>query len=392
MNRHEFAHSPCGGGTGVGGGLHGTDITPHEHGDVSSPDIFLPHQHDVRAFHHRVRRFNGSDETLGLHHAERICCHCCSGRTGGFAAGTLTRIAGYHAGTMSRIQLCSWLLLAAAGLGVSCSGAGDGAVAVATPSLVMGDAAAIGSPIEMTYQFAVAADAPAFGEDYGVFVHFLDADGELMWADDHDPPTPTSQWTPGLTVEYPRTLFIPRFPYVGLTRVAIGLVSPTTGERLPLAGDTNGERSYEIATFDLRLASENRLVVYADGWHNVETSGAGQGLEWRWSMQEATLSFSNPERDVRFYLQLDQPVAALAEPQQVEVRAGTEVVDRFVLPLAAMELRRVDIPASALGGAATVDLTISVDRSFVPASVPGLESADPRELGVRVFRAFVQPL
>jgi hypothetical protein len=108
-------------------------------------------------------------------------------------------------------------------------------------------------------------------------------------------------------------------------------------------------------------------------------------------MKEATLSFSNPERNVRFYLQLDQPAADLVEPQQVEVRAGAEVIDRFVLPPAKMELRRVDIPASALGGAETVDLTISADRPFVPASVPALESGDSRELGVRVFRAFVQP-
>jgi len=292
---------------------------------------------------------------------------------------------------MSRIRLLFGLLLAVAGLGGSCSSAGDGAAPVATPSLVMGEFATIGGPVEITYRFAVAADAPAFTEDHRVFVHFLDADGELMWTDDHDPPTPTSQWTPGLAVEYPRKLFVPRFPYVGLTRVEVGLVSPATGERLPLAGDTNGQRSYQVATFDLRLASENLLVVYADGWHNVETASDAEGPEWHWSMKDATLSFSNPERDVRFYLQLDQPVAALAEPQQVEVRAGAEVVDRFVLPPAQMELRRVDIPASALGGGDTVDLTISVDQSFVPASVPALASSDSRELGVRVFRAFVQP-
>ena len=255
----------------------------------------------------------------------------------------------------------------------------------------MGEAATIGGPVEMTYRFTVAADAPAFTEDHAVFVHFLDADGELMWTDDHDPPTPTRQWTPGLVVEYPRTLFIPRFPYVGLTRVEVGLFSPTTGDRLPLGGDSTGLRSYQVATFDLRLQSENLLVAYAGGWHNVEIGSAVEGPEWRWSMKDATLSFANPERDVRFYLQLDQPAAAFAEPQQVEVRAGAEVVDRFMLPPAQMELRRVDIPASALGTAETVDLTISVDRTFVPAAVPALDSRDSRELGVRVFRAFVRP-
>ena len=45
-----------------------------------------------------------------------------------------------------------------------------------------------------------------------MFVHFLDADRELMWTDDHEPPTPVRQWKPGATIEYTRTMFIPKFP------------------------------------------------------------------------------------------------------------------------------------------------------------------------------------
>lgn len=256
----------------------------------------------------------------------------------------------------------------------------------------MASAAAIGSPVEMTYGFVVADDAPPFGDDYRVFVHFLDADGELMWTDDHDAPTPTRQWTPGLAVEYTRTLFIPRFPYAGETRVEMGLVSTSTGDRLPLAGDTSGQRSYQVATFDLRLQSENRLVAFTDGWHAAETGGAAAESEWHWSTGDATLSFSNPGGDVRVYLQLDQPVAAFAEPQQVRVLLGAEVVDEFALPSGPIALRRMMIPGSVLGTSDTVDLTLSVDQTFVPASVPALNSSDSRELGVRVFRAFVQPL
>jgi hypothetical protein len=37
-------------------------------------------------------------------------------------------------------------------------------------------------------------------------------------------------------------------------------------------------------------------------------------------------------------------------------------------------------------------MTVAVDKTFVPASVPALGSTDSRELGIRVFRAFVQPL
>ena len=56
-----------------------------------------------------------------------------------------------------------------------------------------------------------------------------------------------AQWKPGATIEYTRTMFVPKFPYVGETSVEVGLYSPKTGERLPLVGDDAGMRSYRVA-------------------------------------------------------------------------------------------------------------------------------------------------
>src|SRR5262245_35689327 len=68
---------------------------------------------------------------------------------------------------------------------------------VATASLhVSHDKAPLGSPLDLTYKFVVASDAH-FDQDYRVMMHVVDADHELMWTDDHLPPTPTSQWKPG---------------------------------------------------------------------------------------------------------------------------------------------------------------------------------------------------
>jgi hypothetical protein len=213
-----------------------------------------------------------------------------------------------------------------------------------------------------------------------------------MWTDDHEPPTPVRQWKPGATVEYARTMFIPKFPYVGQTRVEVGLYSPSSGERLPMTGQTRGQRSYDVASFEMRLQSDNLFVIFRDGWHATEVTGESTGLEWQWSRKDATLSFANPKRDVELFLQLDQPVAAFSTPQQVDIRVGTDVVDTFSLPTGQIELRRIKLPAARLGTADTVELTISVDRTFVPATLPALKNNDPRELGIRVFRAFVQPI
>jgi hypothetical protein len=277
-------------------------------------------------------------------------------------------------------------------VGSSCRRA-DTEQPVATPSVMVSRPdAAIGSPLDMAYRFVVASDAPAFAEDYWVFVHFLDTDGELMWTDDHQPPTPTRQWKPGSTIEYSRTIFVPKFPYVGETRVEVGIFSPKSNARLPLAGETRGQRSYNVATFNMRLQSDNLFVVFKDGWHDTETGDEGSGLEWQWSRKEGTLSFRNPKRDVVLFLQMDQPIAtAFQEPQRVEVRLGPTVLDAFALPSGSRELRRVNISAAQLGTGDTVEVVVAVDKTFVPASIPELRSTDVRELGIRVFRAYVQP-
>jgi hypothetical protein len=283
-------------------------------------------------------------------------------------------------------------MIVIASCAMSCSSADDNAAPIATPSVTLStQSAAIGSPVEMRYRFAVVPDAPVIKEDYWVFVHFLDSDGELMWTDDHEPSPPVRQWKPGSTVEYTRTMFIPKFPYVGPTRVEVGLFSPSSGDRLPMTGRTRGQRSYEVATFEMRLQSDNLFVIFRDGWHETEVGGEGSGLEWQWSKKDATLSFSNPRRNVELFLQLDQPVEGFSMPQRVEVRAGSEIVDSFTLAAGRTELRRIKLSSAQLGTADTVELRISVDRTFVPATVPALKSNDPRELGVRVFRAFVQP-
>lgn len=282
-------------------------------------------------------------------------------------------------------------LMLIGGVAAACARNAEDPRPVATPAVTLSRSdVAVGTPVDVTYRFAVAPDAPAFTEDYLVFVHFLDVDRERMWDDDHDPPTPTRQWTPGSTIEYTRTMFVPKFPYVGPTDIEIGLYSPSTGERLPLAGTDSGMRAYRVASFNMSLQTEdNVFVVFGDGWHEKEVADDG-GQEWQWLKRSGAIAFRNPNADVVLFLDVDQPVKALDEPQRVEVRLGEAVLDTFSLPAGERELRRIQIPAAQVGSAENVQLLVTVDRTFVPASVPALRSADPRELGVRVFRVYVQ--
>lgn len=288
---------------------------------------------------------------------------------------------------------CAGLLLPLILIGVvaGCSEKSDEARPVATPRLTLSRMnAAVGSPIDLTYHFDVAPDAPAFTEDYTVFVHILDKDRSLLWGDDHQPSTPTTQWKPGTPIEYTRTMFVPKLPYVGPAQIEVGLYSVKSGDRVPLGGESTGGRSIRVATFNMELPANALFIVFRDGWHDAEVTGEA-GVEWQWLKKQGTLSFRNPKQDVTFMLDVDQPVQAFTDPQHVEVRLGNAVVDTFTIQPGGRELRRIPLTAAQLGTAETVDLMVSVDKTFVPASVPQLKSLDPRELGVRVFHAYVEP-
>jgi hypothetical protein len=186
-------------------------------------------------------------------------------------------------------------------------------------------------------------------------------------------------------------MFVPKFPYVGETRIEVGLFSPKTGARVPMTGTTRGQRSYQVATFNLRTQTDNLYVVFKDGWHETEVADEGNGIEWQWSKKTATLAFRNPMRDVLFYFLCDQPVQGLGDPQHVELRIGSTVIDSFALAPGARELRKIPVSTAQFGTTETVEVTVVVDRTFVPASITQLKSSDSRELGIRVFRAYVQP-
>ena len=56
-----------------------------------------------------------------------------------------------------------------------------------------------------------------------------------------------------------------------------------------------------------------------------------------------------------------------------------------------MTNRKIPLTAAQIGDAEMAELQIRVDKPWVPVQVPAARSGDKRELGVRVFHAFVDP-
>jgi hypothetical protein len=274
-----------------------------------------------------------------------------------------------------------------------CRRGGESQPAVATPSVKLNHGKApLGSPVDITYRFEVAKNTPPFGQDYTVLVHFVDADEEMMWTDDHRPPVPTTQWKPGQIVEYKRTVFIPVYPYLGEAIIQMGLYSTKDSRRLPLSGNDTGQHAYKVGSLQLLPANENIFLVYKEGWHQTEVAADNAAVEWQWTKGAATLTFRNPKRDCTFYLHADNPGTAWSEPQTVQLLLNGKLVDRFTLAPREEHIERTTLNGGDLGTADMAELRIQVDKTYVPALLPSANSRDPRELGIRVFHAFVEPL
>jgi len=272
----------------------------------------------------------------------------------------------------------------------ACGGKKDTAAPLGSGTLTLNHTKIpLGSPVELTYRFELAPGAK-LGKDYWVMAHFLDANDELMWTDDHLPPVASTQWKPGQVIEYKRTVFVPLYPYIGEATVAIGLYLPGTNERVPLTGQVVGQRAYRAAKIQLQPQTDNVFLAFLDGWHGPEVAAQNQFVEWQWTRKEATIRFRNPRKNATFYLHYDGMPKMFPAPQSVTLYVGDAVVDTFQVTSPDEQIRRVALKAAQFGNDDMVVARIVLDKTFVPAQVtPG--SRDNRELGIRVFHAFIEP-
>jgi hypothetical protein len=266
----------------------------------------------------------------------------------------------------------------------ACNRQEESGASVATPTVTLNRAkAAQGSPLQITYKFAVSPNA-RIDADYNVFVHVMTPDGEKMWQDDHLPSVPTSQWKPGQTVEYTRTIFVPNYPYVGEATIRLGLYNTATGKRLVLNGEEATRHEYVVGSLGMLPESENLFLLYKDGWHPPEVDSNNPLSQWQWTKKVAAIAFRNPKRDATFYLDLDARTDLFNPPQQVTVKVAGEPLTTFSADQKHRHLRTFEIKAAQFGTADMTEIVLEVDRTFSG-------TGDSRELGIRVFHTFVEP-
>ena len=133
------------------------------------------------------------------------------------------------------------------------------------------------------------------------------------------------------------------------------------------------------------------FLVYKDGWNPEEVAQNNPAVTWQWTKRAATIAFKNPRRDATFYLHADTRPDLVGRPVQVTIRIGATVIETLSFDSTAEVLKKLSISNGQFGVSDNIDLSIDVDPAFVPAQTAAANSKDPRELGLRVFHAFIEP-
>lgn len=245
----------------------------------------------------------------------------------------------------------------------------------------------MGTPIEVTYSFSTKKNYVALNKNWTVFVHFLDPKRVLRFQDDHEPAKPTSEWRPDGNYNYTRTIFVPRNIPAGEYRVVAGLYSPASGERVPLEAKEFDNRRYDMGTLLVEIPPQEPVIQYSQGWYDPETDPNDIGTQWRWTKKDAILKVRNPNSDALLYLKVDGVPERFSEPQKLTVSVGDYVVDTVSITSNQPMMKKYSVPKDKLGSAKLLEVKLSLDQSFVPASDNA--SKDTRELGVRVYQLYL---
>jgi hypothetical protein len=96
---------------------------------------------------------------------------------------------------------------------------------------------------EVSYRWHVGG---AVSLDWTIFVHFTDAQGKILFQNDHPPRPPISTWQPGEVIQGPFQVTVPA-GLEGTFDIRIGLFNPQAiGSRARLLGEADGEHRYRI--------------------------------------------------------------------------------------------------------------------------------------------------
>jgi len=280
-------------------------------------------------------------------------------------------------------------------LAVTVAGCGDEAPSVRLdvgPDLDLPDSLAYREPFEIGYRWVPGPDFEPPQQDYKVFLHVTDPDGEIIEQDDHYPAVPTSQWHSGEPVEYSHWVYPSEESEVDYVHFHVGLYDESTMEQVGIRWEDAWSRRPQVHRTDIREDDNRGIPVYVEGFHEMEVEPERRDFgRWVWMERRGVAAFGNPQGPALLHLQAHSPVDETGgEPQQIRLSVDGQEITTLTVEDSTPFLERIEVPAEVLGDDDWVELTLEVDRWFVPAH-ENPEAADTRELGLQIFGVYLAP-
>lgn len=290
-----------------------------------------------------------------------------------------------------RVCLAAAVTVVAGLAATGCADAEVGRTMEATVAVDLPDSIPVGSPFDVGYSWTPGDDFVPPADDYRVFVHFVDPDGNIVVQDDHFPTVPTSQWRAGEAVEYrhwvyPDPELAPEYfdLYVGLYD-DVGQIGTRRDDRFqdrPL-----------VHTVQVESDNQSGKPVFVEGFEEYEnslTSDDPANRRWRWMRSRGVVAFGNPRGPAMLHVRALSPVDDLGGPQTITIKMGEQLVARYEVDHASPHTMLFDVPGQGLGDGDWVDFTFEVNDTFVPAETSE-GSEDTRDLGLQVYWMYLAP-
>lgn len=257
------------------------------------------------------------------------------------------------------------------------------------PALELPDSLAPGQPVDIGYVWTPGAEFQPPADDYKVFLHVVDPDGNIIEQDDHYPPVPTSQWTSGEPVTYSRWLYPTSQAEVDYLDFYVGIYDDDG--QVGVRWDGAWENRPEVRRVDIREDDSRGIPVYVEGFHENEVDAEHPSIRWTWMQRRGVVAFGNPRGPAILHLRGHSPVDETGgKPQTVRILVDGEELTTLEISDSTPWLERIEVPAEAVGSGDWVEVTLEVDSFFVPAHVDPA-SADTRELGLQIFGLYLAP-
>jgi hypothetical protein len=251
----------------------------------------------------------------------------------------------------------------------------DVALSVDLPEVVRSS-----EPFEFAYRWDPGDRFESTGHDYLVFVHFVDAEGNIVAQDDHALPVPSSEWRSGRSVEYRRWFRFLDPIDVEHVDVVVGLYDDEGRASLR---DFARHDYAVVGRLEIRVDAGRGIPLRARGWYKLERSPTSSEL-WHWLGEQATVVFANPRRDAVLHIEASAPVPLLGSPQRVMVYLNEVEIANFEISTEDRLRWRLPATAEELGEGEFVEFRIATALNVVSSEViPG--SVSDRRLGLKVF-------